>query len=166
MIRSLRRKELRPIQPEIIKRRLICDLFERSSLPTSTQQQGLARSRYGGVIKILNSKCTFDIDEAMMGILQSTLFCIHIKLDFKWRATLFPNYCRSAESLLAQFTRYREDFGPEESNDDISHCRRESSCETRLHQRTEVIYCTLGYKTTGSYKFKSYISIVCIIDSR
>jgi hypothetical protein len=73
MIRSLRRKELRPIQPEIIKRRLICDLFERSSLPTSTQQQGLARSRYGGVIKILNSKCTFDIDEAIKGILQSAV---------------------------------------------------------------------------------------------
>ncbi len=73
ILRSLRRKELRPIQPEIIKRRLICDLFERSSLPTSTQQQGLARSRYGGVIKILNSKCTFDIDEAIKGILQSAV---------------------------------------------------------------------------------------------
>jgi hypothetical protein len=70
MIRSLRRKELRPIQPEIIKRRLICDLFERSSLPTSTQQQGLARSRYRGLIKFFNSKCTFYVDAAIMGILE------------------------------------------------------------------------------------------------
>jgi hypothetical protein len=69
-------------------------------------------------------------------ILHSTLFRILIKLDLNKGLLCF--LIRSAESLLAQFTRYREDFGPEESNDDISHRRRESSCETRLHQRTEV----------------------------
>ena len=46
------RKQLRPIQPEIIKRRLIHDLYERSSLPTTTQQYGLARSRWALAITL------------------------------------------------------------------------------------------------------------------
>ena len=51
------RKQLRPIQPEIIKRRLIHDLYERSSLPTTTQQYGLARSRWDLAITLFLSLC-------------------------------------------------------------------------------------------------------------